>query len=331
MADASRQYRNILIIKPGAVGDLLQLTPVIRALAASSPAVRISLLVGSEASTALFRHHPLVAELFVYDRPRTDILPLWQELRSRKFDLVLNFQRSNLRAWFLAAAAFPCRVLVYHRSSARGVHAVANYLQTLVPIGIPASDHRLELFLDDESRAFAQRLFGRHGLDRAPVVAINPGASHAVNRWPAERFAELADLIAARTSGRSLVIGGPDDLPLAEEVVARSRSNPVNIAGTTDLLQLGAILQQCAVLVSGDTGPMHMATAVGTKVVALFGAADPARTGPVGGGHRILRAAGVACVPCRSRHCANAVHLECMMQITAEEVFDNLRDLAGIG
>ena len=324
-------YQNILIIKPGAIGDLLQMTPVIRSLHAASPAARISLLVGSEPSTELFRHNPHVSELFVYDRSHTNILPLWQELRARRFDLVLNFQRSNLRAWLLAAAAFPCRVLVYHRSTSTGVHAVANYLKTLEPLGIPAPDLRLELFLDDDSRAFAQRLLSGHGLDRVPVIAVNPGASHAVNRWPAERFAELVDLIASRTSARPLITGGPGDEPLAEAVVARSRTRPVNIAGTTSLLQLGAVLERCSVLVSGDTGPMHMAAAVGTKVIALFGAADPARTGPVGVDHRLIQAEGVACVPCRSRTCTNRAYLECMENIPADRVMDAIRDLTGFG
>jgi ADP-heptose:LPS heptosyltransferase len=323
-------YRNILIIKPGAIGDLLQMTPVIRALNTSSPEARISMLVGSESSTELFRHNPRIAKLFVYDREKTDILRLWQELRSRRFDLVLNFQRSNPRAWFLAAAAFPCRVLVYHKSEAPGVHAVSNYLRTIEPLGIPASDLRLELFLDNASRAFAQRLLEEHGLDRGPVIAVNPGASHPIKQWPAERFAELADLIAARTPARAVVIGGPGDAALAQEVVVRSRSKPANLAGRTSLLQLGAVLERCAVLVSGDTGPLHLATAVGTKVIGLFGSVDPARTGPVGPGHQVIQAEGVACVPCRSKTCTHPVPLACMEQITAERVFDAVRGLAPI-
>jgi ADP-heptose:LPS heptosyltransferase len=313
-------YRNILLIKPGAVGDLLQLTPVLRALKKNSPSPRITLIVGTPSTATLFRNDPNVDEVIVFDRSRTPFLPLWNELRGKRFDLVLNFQRSNLRAWFLASAAFPCRVLVYHKARARTVHAAENYIETLAPLGIPSTDIGLTLSLDEESRSFARELFRSHGLGNLPVVALNPGATHAVNRWPASLFAVLADRIQSELSAAAVVIGGPDDLALAGEIVERSRSKPLSLAGTTSLLQLGAVLEQCAALVSGDTGPMHMATAVGTPVIALFGAADPARTGPVGSGHRVIRADAVGCVPCRSRACSNRTRLECMEKIDVELV-----------
>jgi ADP-heptose:LPS heptosyltransferase len=99
------------------------------------------------------------------------------------------------------------------------------------------------------------------------------------------------------------------------------------LTGRTTLLQLGAVLEQCDILVTGDTGPMHAATAVGTRVVALFGAADPDRTGPLGRGHRIIQAPGVACVPCRSRTCRNPVPLECMKKIAPETVYETIVEM----
>jgi len=327
MHDPRKPYRNILIIKPGAVGDLLQMTPVIRALRNYSPGAAVSFLVGSVATAELFRNDPRVSETIVFDRDGkhrslSSQLELRRMLRNRRYDLVLNFQRSNLKAWFLASAAFPCRVLVYHKVKDRTVHAVENYLETLAPLGITDADTDLELGLDDASRAYAQDLFSSQGLDATPVVALNPGATHAVNRWPTARFAELVDLIAERHMAKAVIVGGPDDVPLAREIVALSRSKPLSLSGKTSLLQLGAVLERCRVLVSGDTGPLHMATAVRTKTIALFGAADPVRTGPVGTGHRVIQTAGVACVPCRSRTCSNPAYLECMIKITASMVAD---------
>jgi heptosyltransferase II len=327
MQNDHEQFRNILIIKPGAVGDLLQMTPVVRALKKYSPEARITFLVGSGSTAELFRNDPRVSETIVFDRTGlhrsfSALGALWSMVRSRRFDLVLNFQRSNLKAWFLASAALPCRVLVYHKAKGRTVHAVVNYLETLAPLGISPTETDLELVLDDASRAYARELFSSRGLEGTPVVALNPGATHAVNRWPAARFAELADLISERLSAQTIIVGGPDDVPLAEEIRALSRTKPFSLAGRTSLLQLGAVLEKCSVLVSGDTGPLHMATAVETKVISLFGAADPARTGPVGSGHRIIQAPDVACVPCRSRTCSNPSYLECMVKITAAMVAD---------
>lgn len=320
-------YQNILIIKPGAVGDLLLMAPVIRALKRYSPEAKISLLVGSENTAALFKNDTRITETIVFERcgrhrSLSARISLWNYLRIRGYDLVLNYQRSNLKTWFLASAALPCRVLVYHKAEHRAVHAVVNYLETLIPLGLMPADLELELVLDDEARTFARDFFSSQGLDGKTVIALNPGATHAVNRWPANRFAELADLISDQLHACPLIIGGPDDVPLADEIVAMSRAMPISLAGKTSLLQLGAVLEKCNLLVSGDTGPLHMATASGTNVIGLFGAADPARTGPVGKGHRVIQAGKVRCVPCRSRCCSNRNYLECMENITAGEVAD---------
>jgi lipopolysaccharide heptosyltransferase II len=320
-------YRNILIIKPGAIGDLLQMTPVIRALKLLMPDARITMLVASTVSVDLFRYNDDVSACIVYDkrgehRPLPMFWQLWRRIRAGRFDLVLNFQRSNLKAWLLVAATFPSRVLVYHKPKNRSVHAVRNHLETVAPLGIdPATaDHRLKLILGAEADDYADELFRSHGFADRKVIALNPGANHPVNRWDPLNFARLADRLVAETGAKVIIIGGKEDLALAEEIGRTAESGPINLAGKTSLLQLGAILKRCSLLVTGDTGPMHMATAVNTRVIALFGAADPARTGPVGEGHRVMQAEGVDCLPCRSRRCAGKIYLECMEKISVDAV-----------
>jgi ADP-heptose:LPS heptosyltransferase len=310
------------------------MTPVIRALKAYSPEAKISVLVGSGITAALFKNDPRIFETVIFERDGrhrslSSRLALWKQLHSKGYDLVLNYQRSNLKTWFLASAAFPCRVLVYHKAKNRTVHAVVNYLETLAPLGLTSADLDLEFFLDDEARAYARNFFSSQGLEGKTVIALNPGATHAVNRWPTSRFAELADLITDQLHACPLIVGGPDDVPLADEIAALSRTKPISLAGKTSLLHLGAVLEKCGLLVSGDTGPLHIATAVGTRVIALFGAADPGRTGPFGKGHRVIQAGQVPCVPCRSRRCSNQRYLECMESITTSEVADVIAGMLG--
>lgn len=333
-----RRPKNVLIIKPGAIGDLLQLTPVIRALKEEYPEAAVSVLVGTRGTAALFAHNPGVRETIVFDRRGEHRSPggflrLFREVRRHGFDVILNFQRSNLKAWLLAAAAMPCRVHVYRKARGRVIHAVDNHLEILAPLGIdPRGRSRdLEFVPGPGAERFASGLFRAEGLDGKKVVALNPGASHAVNRWGTERFALLADRIADDGRARPVIVGGPEDEPLGRDILARSHSNPLTLAGKTDLPGLGAVLRRCAVLVSGDTGPMHMATAVGTRVVALFGAADPDRTGPVGPGHTVLKARDVSCVPCRSRTCGHERYLECMERIGVDEVFAAVAAILGDG
>jgi ADP-heptose:LPS heptosyltransferase len=328
------KIQNILIIKPGAIGDLIQLTPVIQALGAGYPGARITLLTGSRETATLFRYNPHVAETMVYDkrgehRSLSSFLKLWRKIQKGRFDLVLQFQRSNLKTWFLALAAFPCRVLVYHKARSRTVHVVDNYLETLAPLGISRKNRDLELYTGRDDEQFAEDFFSGNGFHEKLVVALNPGASHPVNRWGPDRFAELADSLAERLGAVVLIIGGKEDIPLADRVAAKAASKPLVLAGKVTLLQLGAILKRCGILVSGDTGPLHLATAVGTRVVALFGAADPARTGPVGTGHRVIQAPGVQCVPCGSRACSGRQYLECMDKIPVAMVADAVTELVG--
>lgn len=324
-----QQFNNILIIKPGAIGDLLLLTPVVRILGQLYPGARVTVLVNSNVSAALFAENPNVNATIIYDKKGVHrswpaFSRLWRRIRAERFDLVLNFQRSNVKMWLLVAAAFPCRLLVYHKARGRVIHAVQNHLETLAPLGIDASaaDKTLEVFVGEEASLYADTLFRNLGFEGRRIVALNPGATHPVNRWRPGSFAMLADRLTNELGAKVVIVGGKDDLGLAKEIYGRTACAPVILAGKTDLLQLGAVLKRCTVLVSGDTGPMHMATAVGTRVVALFGAADPARTGPVGTGHQVIQAPGVSCVPCRSRQCASRGYLQCMEKLAVGEVFD---------
>ena len=325
-------YQAILIIKPGAIGDLLQITPVIRALKREYPAARITLLVGSPVTAELFRHNPYLAETIVFDRKGehrslAGLLSLWRRLRGDRYDLVLNSQRSNIKNWILVSAGFPCRLLIYHKSRKTGIHAVADHLKTLAPLRLSTDDHRLEFFPSSESELFAETFFRQNGLNAKRVIALNPGASHPVNRWDPRQFAALAERLTEEAGLGVILIGGSEDIPLAEKITSSCRASLNVLTGKTGISEVASILKRCDLLVSGDTGPMHLATAVGTRVVALFGAADPERTGPVGEGNRVIRSTTVACVPCRSRKCRNPEYLECMAHITVAGVYQSVMEL----
>jgi len=326
---------NVLLFKPGAIGDMLQLSPVFRALKSRYPDCRITLMAGDDASAELFAHNPLVNEVLVFDRRGRHrswraFLRFRSEVRRRRFDLVVNYQRSNPKGWLLISAALPCRILVYRKARRRVVHAVENHLEAVAPLGIDprAADRRLDLPPGADAARWAGEFMEREGLAGRPAAALVLGASHLVNRWPSERFAALAGRLEAEFGIASILVGGAQDRELAEAAAAApGGAKTVDLVGRATLRQTAAVLARCAVAVSGDTGPMHMAAAVGTPVVALFGAADPARTGPVGERHRVLQAREVPCVPCRSRSCRHTPYLECMDRITVDAVLDAVREV----
>jgi heptosyltransferase-3 len=152
-----------------------------------------------------------------------------------------------------------------------------------------------------------------------PLVLMHPGARYWFKAWPAERFAELADRLTDSCGCRVLVGGDAHDRPVAKAIRARARSAPTVLAGRTTLLQFVALLKRCALFVGNDNGPMHMAAALGTPVVALFGPSDPSVWGPRGGKVEVLYK-GLDCRRCFHPMCTRGEE-SCMKQISVEEVF----------
>ena len=323
----------ILIIKPGAIGDVLHMTPVVRALKEKFPGCRISFMVSAQITASLFRGNPLVDEVIVFDKKGAHksfggFLSLWRMLKSRRFDLVLNYQRSNIKGWLLASAAFPCTVVVYHKTRGKVVHAIADHLSPLLKIGIDPdrAGHALDFFPSPEDQEFAERFLTEQRLTGNRLVAFNPGTSHASKCWPIERFAELGDLLAEERGAAVLVLGSRDEKPLADEIRRRMRHTVYDLTGCS-LGELGAVLQRVEFLVTGDTGPMHIAAAVGTRVIALYGPISPVRSGPVGQGHRILIHDELECCPCNIFECKHSIFRECMEQITVREALQACREM----
>ncbi|MFZ4855526.1 MAG: glycosyltransferase family 9 protein [Desulfuromonadaceae bacterium] len=319
--------KKILIIKPGAIGDLLHISPALRALKEHFPDALVDIMVGSRSTKCLFELNPHIRRVLHFDRKGdhrslSAFTALWHEVHKENYDLVINFQRSAVKVWLLVMAALPCRVLVYHKTRHRKVHAVVNHLETLVPLGINVKDTdlNLELYLGEEDTQFATEQIPMAGMGGKPLIALNLGASNRIKCWAPQSFAQLGDRIAGELGAGIILVGGTDELDLADLVMNAALVKPLNLVGKMSLTQLGALLQRCKLLVSGDTGPLHLATAVGTRVIGLFGAIDPERTGPVGNGHRVIRHPEVPCVPCNGKKCHHTPSLECMTRITVDEV-----------
>lgn len=149
-----------------------------------------------------------------------------------------------------------------------------------------------------------------------------PGARKPANRWPAPRFGELASVLPVKT----VVIGNMDDRILADEVLEASKGKAISIAGKTDLKSMMEVIKGARFMVTNDTGPMHIAVALGIRVFAIFGPADPARTGPYGKGHFVIRE-DVPCAPCFRRTCTD---MRCMNDLSAGKVYEIIREKIAI-
>jgi len=325
-----------LIIKPGAIGDTLHMTPVIRAIKKDRPKCQISFLAGSDDSAGILRNNPYLDEVLIYEKGRgvKELLRIYefsQSLRVKKPGMILNYQPSNWRWRILCLLLHPTCIRKYKKQKkvkppGRIFHAVEDHLHTLSEIGISGDSLALDFFLTEREIEEAQQIIGSHKRERdhKGIVGLILGASHCVNRWPVASFYKL-DSILTSHGFRTLLIGGPEDKKLAGEFFKCGRSGTLDLTGRLTIRQTGAVLGLCDTAIGGDTGPLHLATAAGTRVVGIFGPADPLRTGPVGPGNRVVQAS-LPCVPCRKRRCKSGT-IDCMRSITPGDVWEKIKGL----
>ena len=193
---------------------------------------------------------------------------------------------------------------------------IDDFAKELTPLGIPVTDRQLDFFVPEEARlSLAQKLD-----ITTPFIAINPAGTRDINRWPPERFAQLIERLDA-TGRRVLLLGGPGDVALAQEIAEQTQAPVENLAGKLTVKELGALLEKAACVVTGDTGPLHIASAVKAPIVCLSGAADPDRTGPTRPGDLVVINRELSCVPCQARSCKRG-DIACMTQMPVEWVLD---------
>jgi heptosyltransferase-1 len=319
--------KKILIIKPSSLGDIVHSLPVLDVLHRCFPDPEIHWLV-AKGFEGMLEGHPMLKKLWIIHKDQwkkiarikstvKELRKLFKDLKAENFDYAIDLQGLFRSGVIAKATGAPVRVgfaearegsrMFYTHTVAGGreVHAVDRYLKTAAFLGCDISEVRFPFPPFDSN------------LEAAPsegngYAVMCPGARKPVNRWPAERFGKLASMLPLKT----VVIGGKGDRMLADEVVEASGGKARSIAGKTDLKGLIGIIKHARIMVTNDTGPMHIAAALGIPVFAIFGAANPARTGPYGDGHTVIRKE-ISCSPCYRRNCEEPV---CMEMIKVKEV-----------
>ena len=332
--------QRILIIKPSSLGDVVDGLAIIRPMKKRYPGARIDWVVVERCRDILL-DVPLIDNLLVFDRDSWKRLSAWPraiknfvrlvcETRRGRYDIVIDLQglfRSALiallsgagkRAGFSNAREF-CAFLynVRVRVPEGTMHAVDRCLLIAKELGADTAEVSFPLEVSPEARRRAGAVIGG-GKAACPVVVINPTARWQAKRWSAERYAAVGDYVRDVLGGSAVLIGGEEEKDIVARVTDRMKGAFVDLSGELNLRELTALLSEADTLVTNDTGPMHIAAAVGTPVVAIFGPTDPARTGPYGAGHRVIKA-DLPCSPCLSRLCKKD-ELECMESISIGQV-----------
>ena len=320
----------ILIVLHGAIGDVTRALPLAGLLRRRFPQATLAWSV-EPASLPVVELCGFVDEIIVFDRAggAPAFLRFLKTIRARRFDLVLDLQR-HLKSGFISRCSGAPRRLGFHRSDAKELNWLFNnlhipaagdstpkilhYLKFAEFLGAPREPIEWKLQLTPQDYARARKLLGGSAREAA-VLFI--GSRWESKQWFAAQIAAAASAIRARHGLEVVFLGAAADRVLAGEAEALATQRVINLTGQTSLRDAIAIIAQALVCVGPDTGLMHIAAALGTPVVSLWGATDPARAGPYGFGDLVIQ--GTAdCSPCRRRHCP--IGRVCMQSIGNEAI-----------
>lgn len=328
----------ILVVKLRYLGDVLLLSPVVRALREACPRATITALVNA-GTEVMLEGNPHVDRILTVSRSLSTQLSLVRALRGVRPDLAIDLTDGDRGALLTRLSGARRRVgfndegrwrgCLYTevvRADSKRLHAVDYHLEPLRRLGIPIRRRAPELFLSESEDAAAADWLGTSGVDEdRPFAVIHPGARFWFKQWPLDRVAALADRIQQAERLPVVILGGPKEAGDLAVIRAAMRTPCRATEGRLPIRVVAAIIRRARLFIGNDNGPMHIAAAVGTPVAALFGSSDPRVWGPWGDGHRVIYKQ-VPCSPCAHTGCDQGEQ-NCMKLISLDEVSGVVNDM----
>lgn len=337
------EIKRILIVQTAFLGDVILTTPLIKGLRSLFPDSSICFLLIPETKRLLDNNSHL-NEVITYDkRGKSGVVAFLQimgEVEKRHFELAVIPHRSWRSALLTYLAGIPERVgfdknagsilftrKVTYRSD---IHEVERNLSLLSRFNPPSIDSSPELFPSEDDLSFARKQLFDSGIQEGDkIVALAPGSVWATKRWLPERFAKVSRLLMDKPGIKVVLLGSEEDRALCDQITNLMKEKPLNLAGKIDVLQTAAVIALCSVVLSNDSAPVHLASAMKKPVVAIFGSTVPEfGFAPYKVPHLIVQKR-LPCRPCGihgKRKCPEK-HFNCMREITAEEVFGAVMSL----
>ena len=297
------EYRNILIIKPSALGDIVHTLPVLGPLKRKYPQAKITWLVRKEFAS-LIENHDGIDSLIIFDRKliakswysltaMKELLRLLKTLKKGSFDLVIDFQGLFRTAFF--AKTTGCKRII-GMSNAREFanifytdkitppndsnHIVDYYFKILNALDIKIDKIQYGLKVSSQAQQYVDGLLAEKNVEKNNYIVFLPGSAQAIKCWPAENFAKLAEALSAQTNLKIIAAGTASEKQQIENIVRQSSTPIINLAGQTNVAQLAALLGGARIVIGNDTGPGHIAFAMGVPTIFIFGPSNPQRVAP---------------------------------------------------
>ncbi|MBI5199208.1 MAG: glycosyltransferase family 9 protein [Nitrospirae bacterium] len=334
-----KDISNILLLNTTAMGDTLLSTPAIRALREVFPEARITSFVSPVAKEILL-NNPNINRLIDY--PGRINLPFFfrlpgilRDLRRERFDISIVLDSNDPEAgtfsylsgapirvgWQESQLSFLFNIPVVKR--VEGLHVVDIKFKTLEALGINAHERKPEIFLTMEEERRADEILKKEGLLKDKIFGIHPFGAKRNRWWPEEYVILLSNYLFEKYGFKTIIFGGKKEVTFAERISSRIKERPFVATGKVGIRESAALIKRCSFLICPDSGPMHLAQAVGIPTIALFGPADPASTGPTGGKNIIIRKE-IECSPCRDYDCS---HISCMKEIRVDDILVAIKEM----
>ena len=330
----------ILIINVNWIGDVLFSTPFIKAIRKANPNSYIACMVVPRCKEIL-EDNPHLDKLIIYDEDiaHKDIfgkMRLISSLRSEKFQRVFVLHKSLTRTLIATLSKIPVRIgyslkkrnlflTIKIPQPQIPIHRVEYFLNIAAAAGIDISDKDLVFQVPPKDIEFAQRLLKEAGIkENEKFVVINPGGNWMPKRWPHENFAKLADNLVEKYDVKVVITGAPKDTEVAKTIASIMKHKPIILAGKTTLKQLGAVLKKASLVISNDTGPMHVAVSQKTPTIALFGPTSKDITGPYGKSEYAAIQKDIGCIipcynlKCKDNKCIKAIEIKDIIKVIDE-------------
>ncbi|MBU0683289.1 MAG: lipopolysaccharide heptosyltransferase II [Candidatus Omnitrophota bacterium] len=337
--------KRILIFELNWLGDILFSFPFIKALRGAFPSAYITCAVVPRYAE-LLKNNTCVDKIYELS-DGNGVLSLLEKLkfifflRKERFDTCFLLKPSRNKSFVALCAGIKRRIGFGGKKSflteevklpLKEMHRVFQILLIAKSIGIDVTDDKYEYCVNIEDSKCVNELLNADTCDNNALIAINPGGNWPAKRWPAKNFVLLAKKILTQFSNVKIVItGAKKDKLLAEDVAREIGSERCcNLAGCTKLNELASVFSKCALMISSDSGPLHLASAVGTVTIGIFGPTSHKITGPMGVGRSIVIREDIDCkIPCYEEHCMK--DYICMEKVTVDKVFNTVCDLFGRG
>ena len=339
------EIKRLLIVRRSSLGDIVHTMPMLVALRRGLPEAHIAWLVDKRFAEVL-TGHPALDEVITIRRhgwrhplaAAGELRQVTRYLQQSNFDVAVDPQallKSTLLCYLSGAARrigfsyerreFSQLFINEHIPGTPDTHAVPRALLIAEYLGCPTEPVEFQFPRRESREAWADNFLTNKQVNvDQPLIGLNIGASAAEKMWPVGHFAQLADMLQSDTQAQLILLGSASEMSRTATIQQLTQAHMISAVGQTSIAQLAALLRRCTAIVSADTGPLHIAVAVGTPVVGLYGASDPRKTGPWGEGHVVV-SANLPCSPCQRQ--PTCKDFPCMQQISPQMVAEAVMSL----